>query len=285
MRGRFLFRGGLFAGGPAERSRGAAWISGVALIWIAALGALALFAPWLPGTDPARMNAGAVLLPPSSSYILGTDALGRDLWSRLLWGSRVSLGVGAGAAAVSLGIGLFLGSAAGFMGGRADRLLNSLSDLALCFPVYFALLAAVAIVDRPGLTPMVVILGFSGWMTAFRLFRAEVLSLREREFVLAARLSGLPDWKIWTRHLLPHLSGVTGVSFTTAFANAVLAESALSFLGLGVQPPTPSWGNLLLDGKNVLGVGWWLWCFPGLFVAVTVWAVYTMTESFGKKAA
>ncbi|OIO39025.1 MAG: peptide ABC transporter permease, partial [Candidatus Omnitrophica bacterium CG1_02_49_10] len=166
-------------------------------------------------------------------------------------------------------IGVCLGSLAGYYGGKADTVISRFTDMMLCFPTIFLILAVISVIG-PNIYNIMIIIGMTGWMGTARLIRAEILSLKKREFIEAARAVGASNFRIVTKHLIPNAISPVIVSATLGVAAAILVESSLSFLGLGVQPPTPSWGNMLADGKSVLGVGWWLMLFPGLSILITV---------------
>jgi peptide/nickel transport system permease protein len=236
---------------------------------IAMLAVMAVAAPWLATHDPDAIELAQALMPPSAAHWLGTDSLGRDLYSRLLFGARISLLVGLGAVGVAILIGVCLGLLAGWHGGVVDGLIMRCVDVMLCFPTFFLLLAIVAMVGQ-SVANIIVIIGFTGWMGVARLVRAEAMSLKEREFIQAARVLGMRPARIMWRHLLPNALSPIVVSATLGIGSAILVESGLSFLGLGVQPPTPSWGNLLIDAKGTLGVAWWQTTFPGAAILVTV---------------
>lgn len=204
-------------------------------------------------------------------FLLGTDSFGRDLLSRILHGARVSLGVAVLTVALALTLGLLVGSVAGAGPRWLDAVLMRGVDALLAFPRLFLVLALAALF-RPSTTLVVLVLGATSWMTLSRLVRAEILSLKRREFVLAARSLGLHPARILLRHLLPNALNPVIVQASLAVGNVILAESALSFLGLGVQPPTPSWGNVVADGRDVLVTAWWVSTFPGLAIVVAVLA-------------
>ena len=224
--------------------------------------AAALFAPWMAPTPPQEINLRDALLPPCANHPLGTDQLGRDLLSRMLYGARVSLLVGFVAVGIAMAVGSLLGATAGYFGGWLEWSLMRFVDVMLSFPTIFLILAVVAFIE-PGLGPIAIVIGLTGWMGVARLVRAEVLSLKEREFILAARAMGASNAWIIFRHLLPNAMAPVVVSATLGIGSAILIESGLSFLGLGVQPPMPSWGNILTEGKDTLGVAWWLTLVPG----------------------
>jgi len=241
------------------------------------LGVVAIGAPWLAPHDPLEINLRNALLPPSSTYWLGTDQLGRDVLSRLMYGARISLLIGFIAVGIAVVIGTTIGALAGYYGGRIDAVLMRFVDTMLCFPDIFLLLAVIAILG-PSIYNIMVIVGLTSWMGVARLVRAELLSLREREFVLAARVIGASTWRLITKHLLPNAMAPVLVAATLGVGGAILVESALSFLGLGVQPPTPSWGNILNEGRIALGVAWWLTVSPGVAILVTVLSFYLVGE-------
>jgi peptide/nickel transport system permease protein len=209
------------------------------------------------------------LQPPGYHFPLGTDDLGRDVLARILYGARISLLVGFVAVGIATSIGILLGALAGYYGRWVDALIMRFVDIMLCFPTFFLILAVIAFLE-PSIWNIMIIIGLTSWMGVARLVRAEFLSLRERDFVLAARAIGAQDFRIIFRHILPNAISPVLVSATLGVAGAILTESALSFLGIGVQPPTPSWGNMLIAGKQTLGTAWWLSVFPGLAILVTV---------------
>jgi len=230
---------------------------------------LAVFAPLLAKYDPNVISIDEALLAPSSAHLFGTDQLGRDLFSRMLFGARVSLLVGGVSVGITVLIGLLLGSIAGYLGGVWDSLIMRFSDIMLCFPAFFLILAIAAVLE-PSMLNLILVIGLTGWMGVVRLVRAEILSLKEREFILAARAIGAGNSRIILRHLIPNALGPVIVNAALGVAGAILLESSLSFLGLGIQPPNPSWGNILAESKAVMGAAWWMSLFPGLAILVTV---------------
>jgi peptide/nickel transport system permease protein len=248
------------------------------LLLVGGMSLAALFAPWIAPFDPNAINVDALLLTPSFAHPLGTDALGRDVLSRILYGGRVSLWVGFVAVGISTAIGLALGLIAGYFGRLADEVIMRGVDVMLCFPSFFLILAVIAFLE-PSLTNIMVVIGLTSWMGVARLVRAEALSLRGRDYVLAARVAGAGPARIIVRHILPNAVAPVLVSATLGVAGAILVESSLSFLGLGVQPPDASWGNMLLDGKEVLEVAPWLSVFPGLAILFTVLGYNLLGES------
>jgi len=236
---------------------------------VLALFVLSFLAPLITPYDPDAIDAYRVLLPPSSGNWFGTDELGRDVFTRVLFGARISLKVGFVAVGIAVLIGTVIGLVAGFYGGWLDTILMRFVDVMLCFPTFFLILAVIAMLE-PSIWYIMIIIGLTGWMGVARLVRAEVLSLRERDFVMAARAMGASDLRIIFRHIFPNAMTPVLVSATLGVAGAILTESALSFLGIGVQPPTPSWGNILTSGKDYIEFAWWLSLFPGLAILVTV---------------
>jgi len=239
------------------------------LVVIVVLFLISLSAGLITPYDPDAIDAWNVLLPPSASHWFGTDELGRDVFTRVIYGARVSLKVGFVAVGIAVVIGTVIGLIAGFYGGWVDAVLMRLVDIMLCFPTFFLILAVIAMLE-PSIWYIMVIIGLTGWMGVARLVRAEVLSLKSRDFVLAARVLGASDRRIIFRHILPNALSPVLVSATLGVAGAILTESALSFLGIGVQPPTPSWGNILTSGKDYIEFAWWLSLFPGVAILVTV---------------
>lgn len=258
-----------------ELKRNRLFFFGLAIVL--AVGLCAIFAPFLSRYRPEAIDVNEILSAPSSKHILGTDSLGRDLFSRLVFGGRVSLKVGIIAVGISTLIGLILGAIAGFYGSWVDSLLMRFVDLMLCFPTYFLILSVVAILE-PSLTNIMIIIGLTGWMGVARIVRAQILTLKEREFIQAAKVIGASDSRIIILHLLPNAMGPVIVAAILGMAYAILVESSLSFLGLGVQPPEPSWGNILIDAKATLGVAWWLTLFPGLAIFITILGVNMLGE-------
>lgn len=238
----------------------------------------AVFAPLIAPFDPNELHLDAILKAPCAEFPLGTDRLGRDVLSRLLYGGRVSLWVGFVAVGISISIGALLGLVSGYFGGLVDEIVMHFVDIMLCFPSFFLILAVVAFLE-PSLFNIMVVIGLTSWMGVARLVRAETLTLREREFVSAARLAGTSTWRIMTRHILPNAMAPVTISAILGIGGAILIESGLSFLGLGVQPPQASWGNMLMDGKSVIEEASWLSLFPGLAILITVLGYNLLGES------
>ncbi|WP_025321570.1 ABC transporter permease [Deferrisoma camini] len=242
-------------------------VAGLAIVLT--LAAVAVLHPWIAPYDPAQVDVRHILEPPSVRHWFGTDELGRDVFSRLVYGAPISLLVGFVAVGISVGIGTVLGCTAGYYGGWWDSLVMRFVDLMQSIPTFFLILSAIAFL-KPSIWLIMVIIGATGWMGVCRLVRAEVLSLKGREFVLAARVQGAGDLRILFFHLLPNALVPVLVSATLGIAGAILVESSLSFLGLGVQPPQPSWGNMLAQARDNLASGWWVTVFPGMAIFLTV---------------
>ena len=211
----------------------------ISLLIIFILVILAMFAPYLFPYDPFEINVNEILLPPSLKHPLGTDLLGRDVLSRMIYASRISLEVSLVAVGISVGVGVFFGSLAGYLGGIVDQVISRFIDIMLCFPTIFLILAVIAYLEPSILTIMIVI-GATSWMGVARLVRAEIMSLKERDFVLIAKAYGAGTFRIIFKHLLPNALPPILVSASLGLGQAILIESALSFLGIGVQPPIPS---------------------------------------------
>lgn len=238
-------------------------------IIIAIIMLLALFAAFIAPFDPEAIDVKSILLPPSSTHWMGTDGLGRDVFSRMLFGARISLMVGIVAVGIATLIGIVLGSISGYYRGWVDVLIMRLVDVMLSIPSFFLILAVIAFLT-PSIWNIMIVIGLTSWMGVTRLVRAEFLSLRGREFVMASETLGARDGRLIFKHLLPNSLTPIIVSSVLGVASAVLVESGLSFLGLGVQAPQASWGNILTDGKEYIEFAWWLSLFPGLAILITV---------------
>lgn len=238
-------------------------------IIIASILVLALLAPLIAPYDPNSIDVKAILLPPSSIHFMGTDGLGRDVFSRMLYGARISLLVGIVAVGISTIIGIVLGAISGYYRGWVDIIIMRFVDVMLSIPTFFLILAVIAFLT-PSIWNIMIVIGLTSWMGVTRLVRAEFMSLRNREFILAAQTLGSKDARMIFIHLLPNSLTPIIVSSVLGVASAVLVESGLSFLGLGVQAPQASWGNILTDGKEYIQFAWWLSLFPGLAILFTV---------------
>ena len=241
---------------------------GVVVILLVVIAALA---PLLAPHDPHRPNVKKMLEDPSARHLLGTDQLGRDVLSRMIYGARVSLAVGFVSVGIATAIGLVLGSLAGYHGGFVDASIMRLVDLMLVFPSFFLLLAVLAFL-QPSIWTIMSVIGLTSWMRVARLVRAEFLTLKEREFVVSSHALGARAFRIIWRHILPNAMAPVLVAMTLGIPHAILTESGLSFLGLGVQPPYATWGNILNEGKDAIEIAWWLSFYPGLAILLTVLA-------------
>lgn len=245
-----------------------AWIG---IIVVVAIVLAAIAAPLIAGHDPVRIDLANQLQPPSGEHWLGTDIQGRDVWARLVYGARVSLAVGLISQSIALALGVTLGLIAGYYGRWIDELVMRLADVTLAFPTLLLLIAMVAAL-QPSLTVVFVTVGVVGWAGMARLVRGQVLVVRQLEFVQAIRALGARDGRIIVRHVLPNVIAPVVIAATLGVAGAIMAEAALSFLGLGVQPPTPSWGAMIADGRDLsqLRNAPWTSVFPGLAIGSAV---------------
>lgn len=232
---------------------------------------IALLTPLIAPYDPAAQTdiVATRYLPPSLEHLMGTDRFGRDVFSRVLYGARISLSIGFFAVGIGVTLGTLIGAVAGYFGGLIDAALMRFTDMMLSFPRLVLLIVVIALFE-PTIYLVVVVLGLTGWMAVARIVRGEVLSLREREFVQAARALGMSDSRIIWRHIVPNTLAPVIVYATLGIGNTILIEAGLSFLGLGVQPPTPSWGNMISEGRDALITAWWIATFPGLAIVFTV---------------
>lgn len=246
----------------------------VGFIILLALTVLSVGAPVFARNDPERTNVRLYRTGPSAAHILGSDSSGRDVLSRLLYAGRVSLSVGLVAVGIYTIIGLFLGALAGYYGGWVDSLIMRCADVVLAFPSLLIIITVVSILG-PSIWNVMLVIGLLGWPPIARILRGQFLSLREREFVVASRTVGSSNTRIIFHHLLPNAFAPIIVAATFGIANAILLEAGLSFLGLGVQPPTPSWGNMLTDAQSiaVLQSMGWLWIPPGIMIALAVLSI------------
>lgn len=241
----------------------------VALIVMIVLFGMALFAPFISPYSPTAYNLDNALVPPQPAHWFGTDEQGRDVLSRMIYGSQVSLSVGFVAVGIALVIGIVLGGLAGFYGGRIDLVISRGIEVMLCFPTFFLILAVIAFVGS-NLINIMIVIGATGWTGVARLVRGEFLKLRNQEFVVGTEALGARSWRIIFLHLLPNGLAPVMVSATFGVASAILTESSLSFLGFGVQPPTPSWGDILSQSREFMDIAWWLTLFPGVAIFLTV---------------
>ncbi len=247
-------------------------LAGAAVLCVLFL--VAIFADVISPHDPNAVNpqyAKGYPQPPTREYWLGTDELGRDYFSRALSGARISLSVGFVAVGISIMVGVIIGSIAGYSGGRVDNLITRIIDIFLSVPTFFLILTVNAYLP-PSIYNIMVVIGLFSWMSTARLVRAQFLSLKEKEFIIAARSVGVPGLRLVARHLLPNAFAPVIVAATLGIPGAILTESGLSFLGLGVQPPQASWGSMLENAQGWLTTAWWMWVPPGALISITVLA-------------
>ena len=245
---------------------------------------VAIFAPFIAMYNPYETDISpkAVLQGPSAEHFFGTDNLGRDVFSRMVYGTRISLSVGLIAVIISLVIGVFLGSLSGYYGGWVDTIIMRAVEIMYCFPTFFLIMMVITFLG-PSIVNVMIVIGLTSWAGLCRLVRAEFLTLRERDFVSSAKVQGTSGMRVIFRHILPNAMAPIYVSATLSVGGAILVESALSFFGLGVQIPTPSWGNILTIGKNYIDYAWWLTLFPGLAILVTVLSFNLIGEGLREK--
>ncbi len=244
------------------------------LFFIGLISLMGIFAPLAAPKDPLKTSLIDSLVPPSRDYWLGTDPVGRDVWSRTIYAIRVSLSVGIVAVGISLVIALVLGTLSGYYGGTIDMIVMRLTDIVMTIPGLVIIMAAVSVLG-PSIYNVMAAIGILGWPGMARLLRAQILSVRERDFIRAAKSIGVSDWRIMIRHILPNAIAPVLVAATFGVAAAILTEAALSFLGFGVLPPTPSWGNMLNAARSLsrLQENPWFWLPPGVMILLTVLAI------------
>ena len=248
------------------------------LIVITLLIIVALFAPVISPYTPSQQNVFERLQPPSLHHLFGTDDLGRDVFTRMIFGARISIAVGFISVFIILVIGTLLGIISGYYGGKIDYMIMRFTDIVLCFPTFFLIILVIAFIE-PNIYNFMIVIGVTSWPGLARLVRAEVLSLKEREFILVSKMMAISNIKIFFVHILPNIISPLMVYSSLAIGGAILTESALSFLGLGVQPPMPSWGQILTSGKDYIYMAWWLSLFPGIAILVTVLAFNLVGEA------
>ena len=243
-------------------------IGAMVVVWVYLI---ALVTPLIAPYDPAMQGPlPGRLAAPSSEFLLGTDHVARDVFSRLMYGARVSLSIGFVAVGISVTIGTLLGAVAGYLGGWIDTVVMRFVDMVISFPRLVLLIAIVALFDTQSIFLIVAVLGFTQWPGTARIVRGEVLSLREREFVEATRARGFSRRRIILRHVIPNVLAPVIIAATLGIGNVIVLEAGLSFLGLGLEPPTPSWGSMVADGRDLLLNAWWISTFPGLAIVLTV---------------
>jgi peptide/nickel transport system permease protein len=261
------------------RSRAA--VTGLTIVSLIAF--MALAARWLAPHNPRTVNVANTLKPPSwapggdPTHLLGTDSLGRDVLSRVIYGSRISLVVGVATVVIAGAVGVLLGLASGYSGGAVDDTIMRIAEIQMAFPFILLALLVMAILG-PGLVNIILVLGISGWVAYGRVVRGQVLQLRSHEFVEAARAIGANHWRVVFRHVLPNAIAPIIVIATFMVASAIVSEAALTFLGLGVEATTPTWGIMLAEGRDYLQVAWWSATFPGLAITITVLGVNVLGD-------
>ena len=259
---------------PRVHGRRVPWLTLAGVAFVLSLALMATAAPWLAPQDPLRQSLRGRLAPPTlegadgRAHLLGTDHLGRDVLSRVIHGSRVSLVVGFSAVAVGGLLGSTVGLLAGFGGGRLDGVIMTVADAQLAFPFILLAIGIIAVLG-PSFPTLIVVIGLSGWVSYARILRSQVLVLRSREFVDAIHALGGSVGRVVLRHILPNVLSTLVVIATLELARAIVLEATLSFLGLGIQPPTPSWGGMIQEGREYLDTAWWISTFPGLVLMLT----------------
>jgi len=246
----------------------------VGVFIILALVLLSICAPLLTDYTISQTDLFNIKMAPSSEHILGTDDLGRDVFTRLLYGGRVSIIVGIASMTVQLVIGIIMGAIAGYFGGIAEKIIMRIIDVIMCFP-FFVIAVSVAAVVGPGVKNLIIIIGFLMWPNIARIVRAEILALKENDYIMAAKAMGLSSFEIIKSHILPNIMSPILVAATLAIANGILTEASLSFLGIGVKLPQPSWGNMLIAAQNIgtLQREWWLWIPAGSLIILMVLSI------------
>lgn len=246
----------------------------VGVFIIAALVLLSICAPLLTDYTISQTDLFNIKMAPNSEHILGTDDLGRDVFTRLLYGGRVSIIVGIASMTVQLVIGVIMGAIAGYFGGIAEKIIMRIIDVIMCFP-FFVIAVSVAAVVGPGVKNLIIIIGFLMWPNIARIVRAEILALKENDYIMAAKAMGLSSFEIIKSHILPNIMSPILVAATLAIANGILTEASLSFLGIGVKLPQPSWGNMLIAAQNIgtLQREWWLWIPAGSLIILMVLSI------------
>jgi len=247
------------------------------LILIIFLFSIALFAPFITKYDYKEQNINLRLQPPSKEHLFGTDELGRDVYTRMVYGARISMSVGIIAVLISTILGVLIGAISGYFGGILDNIIMRIVDIVLTIPVLFLILMLIVYLG-PSIFNIMVIIGLTSWTDIARIIRAEILSLKKQPFVEAAKLMGLKKRTIIFKYLILNTLGPVIVYMTFGVSGAILVESGLSFLGLGVQPPYPSWGNILMSGKDYIHSAWWLITFPGIAIFLAVFSFNLLGE-------
>ena len=265
-------RGGVGQWGLATQAFKKNRIAVIGVIIIVFVYLVALVTPLIAPHDPATQASlvSSRLIGPGGEFPLGTDHLARDVFSRMMYGARISLSIGFVAVGISITIGTLLGAVSGYLGGWVDTVVMRVVDMVIAFPQLVLLITIVALFEQSSIYLIIAVLGFTQWPSTARIVRGDVLSLREREFIEAARALGFTRRRIILRHVIPNVLAPVIVAATLGIGNVIVLEAGLSFLGLGLQPPTPSWGSMVSDGRNYLLDAWWIATFPGLAIVFTV---------------
>lgn len=245
--------------------------------------AVVFMMPFIYTVSPYELNPNAILLPPSLEYPFGTDRLGRDILARILQGGQTSLIIGFLSAAISSLLGLFIGINAGYFKGKVDKSITIIIDLFLTFPTFFLLLALVSYIQASSLV-LIIVISITGWMGMARMIRSESFAITNKPFIKVLKLSHMSPYKIIFKYFAPLLAPIFLISFTFGVGGAILAESGLSFLGLGINPPQMSWGSLLSSGKAVMDIAWWVSFFPGLFIFLVTFSLMQISDFLQAKA-
>jgi peptide/nickel transport system permease protein len=238
---------------------------------------MSFFGSYIYHLSPYELDKTSILLPPSAEHIMGTDRLGRDVFARILEGGKVSLSIGVGSALISSFIGLMVGVTAGFFRGKSDKLIVILIDLFLTFPTFFLLLALISYMSA-SVWVLIFIISITGWMGMARLIRSESFAIGNKPFIKVLLLGNVSRFKIILKYFTPLLAPIFFISFTFGVGGAILAESGLSFLGIGIMPPQISWGSVLSEGKSVVDIAWWLSFFPGFMIFLVIFSLVNISD-------
>ena len=242
---------------------------------------MSFFGSYIYQISPYELNKSAILLPPSFEHLMGTDRLGRDVLARILEGGKVSLSIGIASALIASFIGLMLGVSAGFFRGKSDKIIIVLIDLFLTFPTFFLLLALISYMSA-SIWVLVFIISITGWMGMARLIRSESFAIGNKPFIKVLQIAGVSRFKIILKYFTPLLAPIFFISFTFGVGGAILAESGLSFLGIGIMPPQISWGSVLSEGKSVVDIAWWLSFFPGFMIFLVIFSLVNISDFLQK---
>ncbi len=238
---------------------------------------ISFFGLYFYNISPFELDKEAILLPPSFDHFMGTDRLGRDVFARIIEGGKVSLIIGVGSALIASFTGLMIGVSAGFLGKGVDKFIIILIDLFLTFPTFFLLLALISYMNASILI-LVIVISITGWMGMARMIRSESFAINSKPFIKILKISGVNKFKIILKYFTPLLAPIFFISFTFGVGGAILAESGLSFLGIGIMPPQISWGSVLSEGKDVVDIAWWLSFFPGLMIFLIIYSLANISD-------